>query len=180
MDYILCLLQKKIEKGDVVGFEPDPDVFQELASNVSLNNLDGNVHLRKYALGNEIGSLPLYKDNSPRQKSASLKPVLNYGAQVSVPVLTADYLVETGEIPTPTIIKLDVEGAEGVVLEGMRGLLASDARPRHLFVELHNSDFLREFGTDAISICSSVVEAGYEVVSARERVSEHLFHFAAI
>jgi hypothetical protein len=37
----------------------------------------------------------------------------------------------------PSVVKIDVEGAEGDVLQGMDGLFAQ-RRPRELFMEIHN------------------------------------------
>jgi hypothetical protein len=102
-----------------------------------------------------------------------------YKDHLPVPVATADSLVESGEIPAPTIVKLDVEGAEGEVLAGMKGLLSSDAKPRHLFVELHNTGMLHAFGTDARTVYGLLVDAGYTIVSARERATELLCHFTS-
>lgn len=171
---------KKAEQGRVISFEPDSAVFPELERNVALNRLNGKVLLQNYALGNEIGERTLYTDNSSRGKSACLKPVKGYAGETVVSAFTSDYLIETGKVPPPTVVKMDVEGAEGIVIAGMQGLLAARERPRDLFVEVHTPELLEKFGTDARSVCGLVTQAGYKALPARERATELLCHFAFV
>lgn len=51
-------------------------------------------------------------------------------------VASVDELVERGAIPTPDLVKVDVEGNETGVLRGMESVLKSAARPRSVQVEI--------------------------------------------
>lgn len=49
---------------------------------------------------------------------------------------SADRLVEQGVTRPPTLVKIDVEGDEQQVLQGMSGLLSGEGAPRSLQLEL--------------------------------------------
>jgi FkbM family methyltransferase len=57
-------------------------------------------------------------------------------SQTKVPVVTADTLLRDKRVPAPSIIKIDVEGAEALVLAGAHHLLGS-LRPV-LMIEVHH------------------------------------------
>jgi hypothetical protein len=50
-----------------------------------------------------------------------------------IKTVVIDDLLKAGQLPAPSFVKIDVEGAEGQVLQGMRRTLAS-AKPA-LFIE---------------------------------------------
>jgi hypothetical protein len=52
--------------------------------------------------------------------------------------MTIDELVASGELPPPTLVKIDVEGAEVAVLEGMRATIERH-RPA-IICELHETN----------------------------------------
>ncbi len=47
----------------------------------------------------------------------------SYSTQVRVPAFSIDDLYQRGKLPAPSMIKLDVEGDEDKVLQGMSALL---------------------------------------------------------
>ena len=51
--------------------------------------------------------------------------------------MAIDELVSSGELPPPTVVKIDVEGAELAVLEGMRETIGAH-RPA-IICELHDT-----------------------------------------
>lgn len=100
----------------VVAFEPSPDTFECLTTNLSAFGL-ANVQPRQAALGARAGFIHLALD-------ARARDLKNTGARYAVeggdiPVLTIDSL----ELPALGFLKLDIEGSEVVALEGAQETL---------------------------------------------------------
>lgn len=146
---------------EVYAIEPDPISIASLRKNQALNvELAKNLHILDMAVGDWTGNLELNIDPNSVQ-AASFKrvsPVLS--KRVLVPITTVDILITSQQIKSPTVVKIDVEGAEYMVLKGMRELLVSNNHPDHLFIELHKR-FWREFDTSLEEIQAYVTEVGY-------------------
>jgi FkbM family methyltransferase len=134
-------------RGRVIAFEPSIDNAALVQHNAAVNHF-ANVTTVCAALTDEdrwmtfldTGNLQgrLDKDDShahgERHAKAERKPVKR---RIPVPVAKLDsWLAQTGQ-PAPTLVKIDVEGAEAGVLRGMQRTLAH-ARPT-LVIELHGT-----------------------------------------
>jgi FkbM family methyltransferase len=139
----------------VVAFEPDPGYRQRLNKNIKINKLKSIVQIIPWAVSNQEGFATLYTDgvdgNSP-----SLALVGTRGS-VSVKTNSIDEAISKLEIPLPTIIKIDIEGAELLALKGMQALLHSATAPRYIFIELH-PDFLPGFNA-TVEECIEIIES---------------------
>jgi hypothetical protein len=78
---------------------------------------------------------------------------------VDVEVESIDGMLERGA-PTPHLVKLDVEGMEREVLDGMSGLLAGH-HPR-LYIEMHGADAKAKL-ENATAVIECLWRAGYSV-----------------
>lgn len=90
------------------------------------------------ALGAEDGTalLKVMPDASMGKLSnSSFQLEVTALSEISVTVRKIDSLLQTGEIPPPNVVKIDVEGAEADVLTGAREMLRV-SRPR-IFLEAH-------------------------------------------
>lgn len=99
--------------GHVWSFEPHPEAFARLTGNVARNGSPRNVELFQLALGAESGTLPLFMSRYLDSRS-SFVPQGRYS--VNVRVERADPILNGHRVD---FIKLDVEGAEHIVLEGL-------------------------------------------------------------
>lgn len=161
--------------GKVVSFEPDPENALRLRKNLEINRLK-NCRVEQMAVSSEEGELTLYSDGS-NANSPSLEQVNGIERGITVPAKTIDSLVESGILPYPTVVKIDIEGAEMLALQGMKALLGSGKRPRLIFVEIH-PDFLPSFGTDSESIIQFIEGFGYNKSEAVERENQLLCTFS--
>lgn len=120
--------------GSVVAFEPHPDNARRIDENVALNELQ-NVRIEQLALGDENGSarLHLHGDQAGGGQH-SLVDTSDEGVEIDL-VRGETFVREGG--PKPNVLKIDVEGAELDVLDGMASLLAAEGC-RTLFIEVHH------------------------------------------
>lgn len=132
-------------KVQVYSFEPHKINFATLVENVSLNGLEGSVNPVSIPLGNASGTSHMNYNSTESGTSMSqlghamlpdereFKPKL----KELVYALSLDDLMATGSLPAPDMIKVDVDGNEIQILEGMKRLLASEKCPTSFQVEIN-------------------------------------------
>jgi FkbM family methyltransferase len=118
----------------VVAVEPDPKLIGTLSRNVSLNHLD-NVIVANLALGAEDGETSFFRYSAG--ESSLIKEHMGQVSQgvTSVNVSTIDRLVAIHRL-SPSLIKLDVEGAEADVIKGARNTI--ERFHPTLLIEVHS------------------------------------------
>lgn len=115
--YYTVILAKHVgPDGRVFAFEPDPDNFALLGSNVAMNGYD-NVTCRQAIVGAEAGRAKLWRAPSNRGDHHAFPT--DGRVAVDVDVIALDDIVD-GRVD---LIKIDVQGYESFVLAGMRGLI---------------------------------------------------------
>jgi FkbM family methyltransferase len=113
-------------------FEPNPAMAALIQ-----RTANPAVHLTAAAVGAEPGFAELRMSADPAHAGlASIEPLshLREDQTVRVPVVTLDAYCARYDV-VPTAVKIDVEGHEAAVVEGMRSLLQRRV-PAHLLVEL--------------------------------------------
>ncbi len=122
--------------GAVHAFEPEPRNFAHLQRNLAANQLGPRASAHPIALSHEEGTANLFVRGETGDGRHSLVAAQGSTGSISVEVKTMTTFC-VGKNVFPSVIKIDVEGAEGDVLQGMDGLLGRH-RPRELFMEIHN------------------------------------------
>lgn len=118
----------------ILAVEPQPDVFDRLTYNIAQNPF-GTVKAVACAVADKAGELTLFVDPRNRGES-SLKIVgTNEGAQIRVPAVTLLGLARGEGITRIDAIKLDVEGAEDLILEPFLREAPASLHPRLLVIE---------------------------------------------
>jgi FkbM family methyltransferase len=151
--YFTCLLSKLAgPAGKVLAIEPEPQNLALLEQNVKINHAAGVV-IHPCALGANEGSamLGLYKPANRGRHS-----LLHASAekQIKVPVRTLDRLAQEsgGGINSWSLVKIDVEGYEPLVLEG-----ASETLPRiETLVMEFSPALLKSAGRDPASLLAGI------------------------
>lgn len=128
------------EKGMVVAFEPNPELCNKIRENLLLNNLH-NFILLQLALGQKKGKEVLVFPSSipgvgSIEKHERMRILQQKNVRtIEVEIDTVDNLIETGKIPIPDFVKIDVQGAEFEVIKGMSNTI-KDHKP-NLMLEVH-------------------------------------------
>jgi len=117
---------KYLRDGRVVAFEPDPVAAKFLKKNVSLNKLR-NVFIVEKALCDRNG------DGFFDPKLGRISDKSDKGVQV-VECTRGETLVNGGKVPSPDVVKIDVEGGELEVVHGLGNLLH---KIRVMIIEVH-------------------------------------------
>ena len=116
-----------LTSGRVISFEPNPRTFDVLQAHITINNLN-NCELHNMGLSNEEGtlSLQLFADDAPSGCSFIDKGENPVKKSFLVPVHRLDGILD-GEVPRGKIlIKVDTEGFDHRVIQGMGRLLDHD------------------------------------------------------
>lgn len=119
--------------GKVFAFEPFPETIARLRQETAQHQ---TIHVVPLALGAEAGSVRMQVGGDDIGATNKIVGGDAAGGVTEVEVITGDLLLERGDVEAPHIIKIDTEGFELDVLEGMAGLLANP-RVRAVFVEVH-------------------------------------------
>jgi FkbM family methyltransferase len=114
--YSLFVAAKAGPGARILAVEPQPDVFARLAFNIAQNPF-GTVKAIACALADKPGELTLFLD--PANKGESSVRILrsSTGATVKVPATTLLALLQSEGYERLDAVKLDVEGAEDLILE---------------------------------------------------------------
>lgn len=163
---------------EVYAADPDPISVASAKENLEVNPEVGDaVNMLTMGLGDKEGFLELNYDTAGTYAPSLQRTTKGLSQQVRVPVRTVDNLISEGVIKPPNVVKIDVEGAEGMVLDGMKELFVSDKKPRHLFVEVHGL-YLPKFGSSSAEILQKIADMGYVPYgdSGKER-GKSVYHF---
>jgi FkbM family methyltransferase len=158
--FTLCLSDWVGQKGRVVAFEADPRNADMVRANVRLNRCE-NVDVIKKAVSNRAGSLRLYRTAFNRGMNRIYPSIYcDKEAPVEIEAISLDEYA-AGNLDRVDFIKMDVEGAEALALEGMKETLA---RNRHigLLTEFAPGSIM-ECGGDPVSFVQEIISHGFTI-----------------
>ena len=155
--------------GRVLALEPSPANVKSLEENAKLNGLDDVVNVYPFAAGRESGTLPFYVVSKSNLCGFVNRagPGIKLLGQLEVGVVPVDHIVEEEGVRVD-YFRMDVEGFETEVVEGMIRTLTNEDPPEGGFIEIH-SELLNRKGTTAWSFIDRMYELGYQIKTARYR-----------
>ena len=171
---------KRRQSADIVAFEPYPPNLRLLKRDIDRNALE-SIDVREVALSDSEGRVEFSQpdEEDAGYGSGSIESSSdNSATTVEVSARMGDELISQNEIPTPTIVKIDVEGAEPLVVDGMENAL-SCPDCRLVYCEIHQDDVeyrpsISDFGVTLSDIKNRFEELGFEVEEIQTKGSETL------
>lgn len=169
------LLSHLYPKCKVISIEASPTIFEKLKLNCQLNNLlpGSNLVLLNKAVSDKDGTwVEFYEKHSMSTMSKGFltsisKIITNKDDELHkeiVRTVTIDNLAETTNINEISFLKIDVEGAEVLVLKGAINIL-TEKKVRNMIIEYHsfeNYDY-------AVKLLD---EIGYTIINSEQRYND--------
>jgi FkbM family methyltransferase len=121
--YTVLLAQVVGARGQVIAFEPNTESYQHLQDNLELNGVTSVRAFRK-ALGDQSGEGKLYCRQESADSSLVRPGMKGVTHHQVVEIVAGDGFREAEKLPVPRVVKIDVEGYEYHVLQGLRSTLA--------------------------------------------------------
>jgi FkbM family methyltransferase len=158
--YYATLMAQAAPSGEVHSFEPVPLNWHLLSLNVLINGFQ-NVMSNNIALGDRQGRVAFSAASDGAYSSMVPTGRRSESARIEVEVDTLDAYIHARGIKRVDVLKVDVEGAEGLVLQGARRLLSDPARrPRITMLELFDANHV-PYQTSIGEIIRQMAEFGY-------------------
>ena len=147
--------------GKVICFEPTPPTFQQLQEHIRSWGL-ANTQLEHKGLGDAAGEMEIQLPSGVSGYASLVEHAKTWGdAQIErfpVEIVRLDDFWK-GEDRPLDFMKLDLEGAEPLAVDGAAGTLARCLPALH--IELSPS-FMQDFGRDAVDFLNKLGEIGYD------------------
>lgn len=134
--YLWAAAQVVGETGKFLAFEPLPGNYEVLKKNIeAVPSLRDRVQVWPWAIGDSTGTCDFYESKIPNLGSFFRHEKLEQTRTIPVQVRRLDDILKSVEGFRPSFLRMDVEGAELLVLAGARDLMRT-YKPS-LFIEFH-------------------------------------------
>lgn len=159
-----CFAASKLGSEKVVAFEPEPKNAARLRDNLELNDL--NAKILEVAVTNKDGKQELGIQGDEAGEGEHTVFTEDSAKTIEVDSFRVDTLIKERGVQEPTVIKVDVEGAELSVLQGMEKTLNNHVRL--IYAELHPKKS-SNFGYEIAEVEEYLRELGFEVSDLSQR-----------
>jgi FkbM family methyltransferase len=171
--YYTLIAAQLVGSGTVYAFEPEPDNYKILCKNIKINNYDNVVAIQQ-AVSNKKGRSEFYIDKfdisgnslsfATRLDSSNKSAEIN---SVWIETITLDdFFSRLSEHVKIDIIKMNAEGAEGLVFEGAKATLTRN-KPK-VFMEFWPFA-LKNLGTEPVKLLYEIRNYGFKLHFINEK-----------
>jgi FkbM family methyltransferase len=177
--YFTMLMAKAARLGKVYAFEPAPLSASLLRASAELNRFE-NIEVIESAVGASDGEVAFTQSADSAYSSIRDTERRAVERVIRIPMTSLDSFIKSRSIQSVAVLKIDVEGAEGLVLDGSHALLSDIARrPRVILMELYDGN-LSPYGTCASVIVDRMRAFGYTPYFVSETAELATFRAAAL
>ena len=155
------------KEGSVYSYEPIPFIYKQLQDSVAKNNFGAIIHTKNIALGNKDSSETIHISRK-NVGGSSLVNKETTSETATVVVKKGD--TELSHIHKIDVMKIDVEGYEYEVLEGIQQKLNHD-KPV-LFIEFSGSFYLNAGTKHGEKIVSILRDASYSIFDIEDEMKK--------
>lgn len=161
-----CVVSALYDEVEIIAVEPNPSTARILRENIKTNGLNGNVF--ECALSDAEGEMTLSMADTPERSRLNTSKNSKADDGISVRVKRGDSFIQEHGLNLPTIVKIDVEGAELDTITGMADTLKRQ-ECRLLYCEVHPF-LMQKFDSTEEELFTKLAEFGfeYETISKRE------------
>lgn len=157
--YYTMLMARHAPDGSVTAFDPLSRNYGLVLASTALNGYP-NVKVICSAVGDRDGTVEFVEAVDGAYSSLFDTGRVSASRRIQVPICALDSHWRSTGRDRIDVVKIDVEGAERLVVDGARELLASEARPRVIMIELCDEN-LRPFGASVSAIVERLAALGY-------------------
>jgi FkbM family methyltransferase len=168
---IYAIIAAKIvgSRGHIYAFEPDFKMSQLLEENIKLNNLL-NVTVSSEAVSDRSGiaKFALSEDSAMNSFIQTEHAGQKIKKWEEVHTTTLDEVVNLHKLSRVNFVKIDVEGAEKLVLQGSSNLLSSSNPPVFMFEAADTTS--SGFGYSALDLLQYFSDLGYRILAVDDNI----------
>lgn len=155
--YYVLIEARKAQK--IYAFEPEPRNAELLRKNLSLNSYQDRVEVYQCAVSDRMGSALLYISDLPNQHRLLNKFDTQRDKDIEVETITLDEFLKDKEVD---VVRMDLEGAEWLVIQGMKDVLRRTNKPLILFLEVHPA-LITNYGGQAVKMIEFILDSGFKI-----------------
>ncbi len=154
--YVLIEARALGTSGKIYAIEPAPKNFEMLQANLEINSFGCEIESHNLAISDSVGQVQFEIAGASNHHRLSVN---GSGANtIEVEATTLDVLLAGKKID---MVRMDAEGAEWVILRGMRGILAGN-QPLKMFIEVHPK-LIREYRGDLDEWLEMLADSNFDV-----------------
>lgn len=169
LGYFTCIAAKLAPKGKIYAFDVDPKCFALIERNKQLNKLE-NIEISTLAISDKNDKVKIQKLDRPDPGIVINTRTKN--DYLEVESITIDDFVERAGI-TPNFIKIDVEGAEEKVLQGMKEVLKQESVI--ILLEIHVNHLIKYFNSNYRDIIFLLLKNNFVIENINHRLNSGNF-----
>ena len=164
--YSLLAARQAGPTGKVYAFEPEPENHRLLLGNIQRNGYI-NVTALRQAVSNRVGPTALFLTALDNGRHSAYRQGLPESGVIEVSATTLDVFLDTVSRPRVGLVKVDVEGGEMDVLDGM-GRLLQESPSLKLIME-YSPTLLRGAAANPLQLLDRLRAYGFQIYRITEK-----------